>query len=366
MATDLSRSAAPEDGSSPASWSARDTTPRAVAGALIRLASERAGRRELAYAPARALNLVTVAERGARDELVTRIERLGGMQPSRTIVCVVDDRRLELDAWATMDYDLPARPGALAVCRERVEMALGPRHLAQLESILDPLLVGDVPTIVWAPRHPQAVASLADEAHVALVDSGEEPDPAAAVRRSAGLAGEMHVVDLAWHRTTPWRERLAAAFHPPAERASLGQIDAVTVRHEPGAAASGLLLSGWLCSRLGWRGGKRFARDPEGALIGWASGAAGAVELRLEPAAGQRAPGLAGVTVTGGGASLSLDRGPGGLAVRQRDGQGRERSWVALGASRGEAGILADALRDALTCDTAYSPALRAAAAMLG
>ena len=41
------------------------------------------------------------------------------------------------------------RPGELAVLRERVVLALGEQHLAQLESILDPLVVADLPTVVW-------------------------------------------------------------------------------------------------------------------------------------------------------------------------------------------------------------------------
>jgi len=347
-------------------WSARGTTPKEIAAALSRLAGDRDGGRPLAYAPARVLNLVTVVERARRDELVERLERLGRLHTSRTFVCVISDgERRDLDAFATMSCELPSHPGGLAVCRERVEIELGRGQLSRLESILDPLLVGDVPTVVWSPRHREAVDAMLAAAQVVLVDSGEQPDPAAALVRAAELAHEAQVVDLAWLRTTPWRERLAAAFDPPAQRDMLARIDCVTVRHEPAAASSGLLLVGWLCAQLGWAGRGRLAGDRGGSITGSADGPENQVELRLEPVDGQSAPGLAGVTVGGPGGSLSLDRGRGGLAARERRPDGRERAWTAIGASRGEPGILADGLRAALSDDLAYGPALRSAAVML-
>jgi hypothetical protein len=47
---------------------------------------------------------------------------------------------------------------------------------------------------------------------------------------------------------------------------------------------------------------------------------------------------------------------------RMRDG--RVQSWQVLGASRGEAGILGEGVRQALLRDPTYRPALEAAKAM--
>ena len=63
------------------------------------------------------------------------------------------------------------------------------------------------------------------------------------------------MVDLAWLRTTPWRERVAATFDPPRWRPELYRIDAVTIRHRPDSGAAGVLFFGWLSSRLGWGAG---------------------------------------------------------------------------------------------------------------
>jgi len=77
--------------------------------------------------------------------------------------------------------------------------------------------------------------------------------------------------------------------------------------------------------------------------------------------------GLAGVTLeTASGRHFDLDRGPGGLQAFYRNAKGQERRWVVLGASRGEAGILGEGIRQALLRDPTYAPSLEAACAVVG
>jgi hypothetical protein len=172
------------------------------------------------------------------------------------------------------------------------------------------------------------------------------------------------VVDLAWLRSTPWRERLAASFDPPQWRPALGRISAVTVQHRADSTAAALLLVGWLASRLGWRTHALLPR--EGRLIGKARGRRQEVAVGLEGTDALDVPGLCGVTIeTAHGMSLSLERGPGGLTARRRIRDGRSWQWTVLGASRGEGGILGEGVRQALLRDPTYQPALGAAQAML-
>jgi len=101
-------------------------------------------------------------------------------------------------------------------------------------------------------------------------------------------------------------------------------------------------------------------------MHGHASGRRQDVDLRLEPDPAMSVPGLAGITVeTASGLSISLDRGPGGLAARRRARSGPESSWTVMGASRGEAGILGEGIRQALLRDPTYPPAVEAVEAML-
>ena len=76
--------------------------------------------------------------------------------------------------------------------------------------------------------------------------------------------------------------------------------------------------------------------------------------------------GLGGLTLeTAVGRTLALDRGPGGLRAHYRNARGDEREWTILGASRGEAGILGEGIRQALLRDPTYGPALAAATALV-
>jgi hypothetical protein len=125
-----------------------------------------------------------------------------------------------------------------------------------------------------------------------------------------------------------------------------------------------VLMLGWLASRLGWEPGSLV--EESGRRHGRARAGKLEVSLQLEPVHDLRAPGLGGITLeTADGMTLSLDRSEGGLAARRRTRDGRESSWVVLGASRGEAGILGEGIRQALLRDPTYAPAVRCAQAML-
>jgi glucose-6-phosphate dehydrogenase assembly protein OpcA len=346
-------------------WTAQDTTPAEIEAALRELLSHQHQKSE-AYAPARVLNLVVICDREWRGEIQNRLEGVGRYHPSRTVLCAVERGRTTIDAWATMTVQGDPRPGELALCHEHVVLDIGPGHLPGIDSIVDPLVVTDLATLVWSPHgHPEAVDALMRLAQVVLIDSVHEPDPAAAVKRARELAVQAYVVDLAWLRSTPWRERIAATFDPPQWRPELGRMSSVCVRHRPDSVAAGVLFFGWLASRLGWTPGGLIAQN--GTLHGRAGARRQDVELKLEPDPGQSAPGLAGLTVeTASGMTLSLDRGSGGLAARRRRTDGGESTWTVMGASRGEAGILGEGIRQALLRDPTYKPALEAAEAMLG
>jgi glucose-6-phosphate dehydrogenase assembly protein OpcA len=345
-------------------WTEQDTTPAAIESHLREMLMLQHAKQHACMA-ARVLNLVVVVDREWRGEIYNRLEQVGRYHPSRTIFCTVESGRSTIDVWASMSTEADGKPGDLRLTRERVVLDLGPDHLRALDTIVKPLVVSDIATLVWSPHgHFEAVDSLLDLAQVVLVDSIMEPDPAAAVKRAEDFAEKVYVVDLAWLRSTPWRERIAATFHPPRWRAELGRISAVTVRHRPDSAIVGLLFFGWLSARLGWQPGS--LTSVNGSLRGNAHGRRQDVDLRLEPDPGMNSPGLSGVTVeTASGMSVSLDRGPGGLTAHRHLRDGRESDWSVLGASRGEGGILGEGIRQALLRDPTYRPALERAEAML-
>jgi glucose-6-phosphate dehydrogenase assembly protein OpcA len=360
VADDLTRDADFMDGV----WHEQDTTPSDIAAALQELLKQRHDEDE-AVAPARVLNLVVIVDREWRGEVLNRLERVGRYHPSRLILCAVERGRTTIDAIATMRMEGDPKPGELALYHEEVLVDVGERHLQKMDTIVDPLVVSDLATVVWSPHgHPQAVDSLMRIVQVVLTDSEMEPDPAAATARATQLEERSYVVDLAWLRSTPWRERVAATFDPPRLRRELGAISSVTVRHRPDSVVTGLLFCGWLASRLGWEPGNVMTHD--GGLYGRCHGRRQDVELKLEPDLTMTAPGLAGITIqTALGTEIDLNRGPGGLSARRRTKDGDEAAWTVLGASRGEAGILGEGIRQALLRDPTYEPALEVARAML-
>jgi glucose-6-phosphate dehydrogenase assembly protein OpcA len=352
-------------GETPDVWSAQNTGPADIEAA-IRALNRSQQSSDGALVPARVLNLIVIVDREWRGEIYNRLDQVGRYHPSRTILCAIEPRRSTIDAWVSTTAERDPGPGELALVRERVVLDVGPRHLANLETIVDPLVISDITTVVWAPHgHEEAVNALLGLAQVVLVDSINQPDPRTAVARARELADDAYVVDLAWLRSTPWRERVAATFDPPRWRPELARISGVTIRHHPDSGTAALLLVGWLSCRLGWEPGSLVARN--GSLTGRARGRRAEVRVELDPDPGQSVPGLAGLRIeTASGMSISLDRGAGGLTARRRTSDGRESVWTVLGASRGEGGILGEGIRQALLRDPTYRPALACAEAMLG
>jgi glucose-6-phosphate dehydrogenase assembly protein OpcA len=340
-------------------WTARGTTPAEIEAALRRLLIE--GQTQYAgYAPARALNMVCVVDKPSAKEVAERLRGAGRYLASRTVICSVEPRRDRIDAMCEISSDVAAGRSEFALLREIVTLEVGEQHLTRLEPIVDPLVVSDIPTVLWCPSHyEEAVHALLPLSQVVLVDSVDDADLANGLRHAREILESAYVVDLAWLRSTPWRERVAATFDPPNLRPDLHAISGVTVRHHPESAAAGLLLVGWLASRLNWKVKKLTLRNGE--LAGAARAGRQDIQIALQPAH-QAVRGLAGLTLeTATGRRLSLDRGPGGLKAHYVNDRGDEREWTVLGASRGEGGILGEGIRQALLRDATYGPAVSAA-----
>ncbi len=382
MARDLSS----EIQSSPdAVWSAQGTTPEAIEAALRELVKQRHGENG-GLAPGRALNMVTFVESRYSGEIANRLAGVGRYHASRLVVLSYDPQRTRLDARAVVSTDGAPKDGEPGLLRETMTVEIGARHLDDLVTIVDPLVVTDLATLLWSPHgHREAVDELLELAQTVLVDSLDEPSWRAAIERACELRSRAYVVDLAWLRSTPWRERVAAAFDAQYKRGQLQRIEMVAVRHHPDSTVAAMLLVGWLGSRLGWELSPLTASD--GVLTGTARAGGGAatevshseeasaamapdiedqaIAIRLEQAPEQQVRGLESVAIaTAGGRRLGLRRGSGGLRARSRDEHGHEHEWTILGASRGEGGILGEGIRQSLLRDPTYAPALDAAEAM--
>jgi len=348
---------------SDAVWSEQGTTPDAIEAALRRLLVERHAEDDK-FVPARVLNMIAFVDRKWSGEIANRLRGVGRYHASRLVVLAYEPHSERLNARVMIASEGDPEAGELALLRETVVVELGEHHLDDLLTITDPLVVTDLPTLLWSPHgHHEVVQELLALSQAVLVDSVDEPIAQEALDYASALSGQAYVVDLAWLRSTPWRERVAAAFDPVRLRRELAAITGVTIRHHPASTAAAMLLTGWLASRLNWATSPLAARGD--ALVGEAQAGGQDIAVRLQAAPELLVPGLAGLTMeTAGGRCLRLDRGPGGLRSRSRDPRGEEREWTIPGASRGETGVLGEGIRQALLRDPTYVPALNAARAM--
>lgn len=352
--------------STPGVWSAQDTTPAEIEAALLRLMRERHGE-GLLQAPARVLNFVVVIDQEFKGEILSRLDRISRDNPARTILVEVDDDKPDLDATATLINESTNGPGSSVVFRERIEIVCGTGQLSHLDTIVYPVLAGEVGTVVWSPHgHPEALDSMRGLASTILLDSHDFYGWRSAIARTRDLAEHAEIVDLAWLRSLPWRERLAAAFDPEIWRNELQTISSVELRIDPRSTMSALLYVGWLASRLEWQPHVLDLDDPKN-RTGYATGPAGQIEIALIDDTTMPVPGLAGLTIeTTTGMTLELNRAAGGLRASRTLADGTHHAWTVLGASRGEDGILAHGVTNAMLPDELFRPALEAACAFGG
>jgi glucose-6-phosphate dehydrogenase assembly protein OpcA len=272
-----------------------------------------------------ALTLVAVADEGLVAEAEQAATGAAAQHPCRLLLVVrhkPDGRDSRLDAEVSVGGRLG--PGEAIVMRMYGRLSL------HAESVVLPLLAPDAPVVTWwfgsAPPEMRydPLAVIADRR---ITDARASADPIAALRARADdyAPGD---TDLAWTRSTLWRSLCASAFD------SLhGEVEQVTVSGDA-SNPSRVLLAGWLHGRLG-------------------------VDVTLQDTSG---PGVTGVDLQVGGASVSVSRTDGRTAVLRRTGQPDR----AMPLPRRELGdLLTEELRR-MDPDEPYAEALSAATGVPG
>jgi glucose-6-phosphate dehydrogenase assembly protein OpcA len=176
----------------------------------------------------------------AEDVLAGLAER----HPSRTIVLVPDpdgddgiEARVEVDCF-------PAGEGR-QVCTETIRLRLGGNRASVPASVVQPLLLPDIPVFLrWRgvpPFGERELEELVDVVDRMIVDSTEWPDLPAPYARLAEIFDRVMVSDIAWARTSRWRQQLASLWP------GIAEVSRIKVT---GTEAQAHLLAGWLRSRL--------------------------------------------------------------------------------------------------------------------
>ena len=312
--------------------------------------------------PARVLNMIAFVDREWSGEIATGCAASAATTPRACWSFLRAEARAARRAGEHRRRGRcpgPARARAARDGRRRARRA----HLDDLLTIADPLMVTDLPTLLWSPHgHHEVVSELLPRPRRCW-STRSTSRPRRSARARLELKDQAYVVDLAWLRSTPWRERLATSFDPPRRRRICESIAAVTIRHHPESTVAAMLMrAGWPRAWAGSGPAHRGRRAPEPAR----PRGSGAVTPAPPVRAGAAGAGLEGSPSRPPPASASAstaDRAACGLARARRDGE--ERQWTIPGASRGETGVLGEGIRQALLRDPTYVPALGAARAMV-
>ena len=294
-----------------------------------------ATRENASYVPARVLNLV-VRRR-------PRVERRDRQPPARRRA--LPRRRARSSArssrgarrstrWRRSPPTPTPKPGEFALLRETVVVECGraapraPRHdrrPARRHRPRDRRVV--------AARPPRGASTrCCDLAQVVLLDSRRRARrPTTALRRArAARRRSAYVVDLAWLRSTPWRERIAATFDPPRAAPGARRRSArSTIRHHPDSAVAGAAarrLAG-VAAGLGADAARRRAAT---SCVGKAARAPpGRRSCGSSPTPSRRSAGWRGSTIETAGGRIAVAR------PRRRAGCARTTSTRAAPSASG-------------------------------
>jgi glucose-6-phosphate dehydrogenase assembly protein OpcA len=144
------------------------------------------------------------------------------------------------------------------ICCEYITLRGTKQALERVSDLVTSLMIPDLPKFVWwkaTPNPEQEIfRSLCETSNCIILDSSYFSDPESEFLKMQELIeNETYIADLNWHRLSPWQELAAATFDPPERRASLGEIDKITLDYEKGNPAQALMFLGWFASRLDWQ-----------------------------------------------------------------------------------------------------------------
>jgi hypothetical protein len=180
------------------------------------------------------------------DKARAALSGMGEQHPSRTILLVPDPDAGKNRIDASVSLECYVMPGVeRSVCSEVIELRLLGTRAKAPASIVEPLLISDLPVFLrwrgeptWGTPELDQLVDLTDRLIVDSTEWDELPYP---YRHLVQLFERTAVSDIAWARTSRWRTLLASLWP--------GIADVRTIRVR-GTAAQAELLAGWLRSRL--------------------------------------------------------------------------------------------------------------------
>jgi glucose-6-phosphate dehydrogenase assembly protein OpcA len=194
------------------------------------------------------LNLVAIYfTPGQYEKSRAALEAAGVLHPCRLVVLVADELAEKESLVARVSV---VRSGG-AITLERIVLVATGRAVRHLESAMMGLLLPELPmVVVWGGR-PQGnlLQRAVESADRIIIDSGARP-PTYLAETAKYLARGAPIGDLAWARIFPWQGIAAEVLDLPNLREHRGNIRKARVVCAGAVGAEGLLLLGWMQSRI--------------------------------------------------------------------------------------------------------------------
>lgn len=211
--------------------------------------------------------IIYVESEEAAQEINELISDVTRQNPCRAIVMIAEPEAASegLEAWISAHCHLPTA-GEKQVCSEQVTIRARGEAVQNLGSVVLPLTVSGLPVHFWwrAGRFspPVYFDQILRVANHVIVDSARFPNPGRDLQELRGWIDKFPeppaVTDLNWARITPWRGLIAQCFDAPERRPYLERLTEVRIEFEKESPrlntqrTQGLLLAGWIASRLNW------------------------------------------------------------------------------------------------------------------
>jgi glucose-6-phosphate dehydrogenase assembly protein OpcA len=211
------------------------------------------------------LTLVVVAPTPeTQQRALATVGALASQHPSRAvIVAPVDpDGPSRFEASISAACQIPARMTS-EVCTEEIVLRVGGELAQHLASTVAPLLVHDLPVVLWwpddVPFESPVLRELVASSDRLFVDSSNFRDTG--LERMVGMARTLRngfvIHDIAWMRLVLWRELFAGLFDHPLLQPELRTINGLRVDiARPGSVIRlnrAVLFAGWVATMLDWK-----------------------------------------------------------------------------------------------------------------
>jgi glucose-6-phosphate dehydrogenase assembly protein OpcA len=202
------------------------------------------------------MTLVVLAETGDdRADLGETIAALMPEHPARALVIHLSGAGPRaLTERVTQQCWKPFGKGP-QICCEQVEITASDAALADLPLVLLPLVVPDLPVIVWCRsarllQMPE-FRQISGMATKVVMDSAGFADTAAVMGWMADATGKgLMIGDLSWTRLTRWREMLSHVFENRDYLAKLPRISEVRVEFAGELGVAAWLMGAWVANAL--------------------------------------------------------------------------------------------------------------------